>query len=179
MQGPISIGADCIIEELAVIVNRTGEAIKMGDRNLFQVGCRIEACAVGSHNVFEVRSTVASNIGIGNFCNIGAGCTVFAQPISARDLATLLADDKDAEESTELQQQAEAPASTSANTESVREMLPDRTVVYGRDNKRRLWSGEGAQQLAGLHAKHLDYLQGSIPAAHKLKIVQAVRSDLT
>lgn len=167
LQGPISIGANCIIEELAVIVNRTGQPIKIGDSNLFQVGCRIEAFAIGSNNIFEARSKVASNVGIADFCTVGAGCSVYPQPISAQELADLFVDD-DAAQEPPLREE-----------KPVREELPDRTVVYGSENRRRLWSGEGVKQEAALHAKHLDYLRDAIPSAHKLKIVQGVRADLT
>lgn len=175
LQGPISIGADCIIEELAVLVNRTGQAIKIGDANLFQTGCRIEAFAVGSNNVFEARSKVASNVSVANFCTVGAGCSVYPQPISSRELASLFIDDQDKQEDQLL---PTSIALNEAGKELVREELPDRTVVYGGDNRRRLWSGEGVKQQAALHAKHLDYLRDTIPSAHKLKIIQGVRADL-
>lgn len=176
LQGPISIGANCIVEELAVIVNRTSQAIKIGDSNLFQVGCRIEAMTVGSNNVFEARCKVACNVGIADSCTIGAGCSVFPQPISAQELADLFTDGQDQDKD---EQPVEASEPNKADPAPVQENLPDRTVVYGSNNKRRLWSGEGAGQLAALHAKHLDYLRDAIPSAHKLKIVQGTRSDLT
>lgn len=44
---------------------------------------------------------------------------------------------------------------------AVLDRLPDRTVVFGYDARRRLWSGEGVKQHAALHIKHLDYLRES------------------
>lgn len=38
--GPIVIGSNCIIEETAIIVNRTKGVMIIGDDNHFQVGCR-------------------------------------------------------------------------------------------------------------------------------------------
>ncbi|PWZ00227.1 trimeric LpxA-like protein [Testicularia cyperi] len=180
LQGPISIGSDCIIEETAVIVNRSRNLLKIGDSNLFEVGCRIEASVIGSNNIFEVRSKVASNVAVGSFCTIGAGCTVVPQPLLREDLSSIF-DDGDEDEQGSLKTTGDDNAETDedvANVQSdeIRDELPDRTVVFGADCKRRLWSGEGAQQQAALHAKHLEYLRELIPRVHKLKIVQGVRA---
>lgn len=203
LQGSISIGSNCIIEETAVIVNRSSNPVKIGDNNLFEVGCRIEAASVGSHNVFEVRSRVAHNVKIGSYSVIGAGCTVLPKPITDDQLASIFDDDNDGAQATEavaaepytIEEKSAEPA-MSADTaaaepkpesidkpsisndreEAVFEELPDQTIVFGADNRRRLWSGEGAQQQAALHAKHLEYLRDAIPRTHKLKIIQGVRS---
>ncbi|GAK64665.1 trimeric LpxA-like protein [Moesziomyces antarcticus] len=172
LQAPISIGSDCIIEETAVIVNRTSQPIKIGDANLFEVGCRIEAASIGSCNVFEPKSKVAHNVAIGSNCVVGAGCTLLPRPVTDDQLASLF-DDEDALESTPEQN---GEAETKDKRERVFETLPDRTVVYGSDSRRRVWSGEGAHQQAALHAKHLEYLRDTIPRTHKLKIIQGVRA---
>jgi hypothetical protein len=39
--GPIIIGSGCIIEEAAIIVNRRKEVMRVGDNNLFEIGCRM------------------------------------------------------------------------------------------------------------------------------------------
>lgn len=39
--GPIVIGSGCIIEEAAIIVNRRKEVMRIGDNNLFEIGCRM------------------------------------------------------------------------------------------------------------------------------------------
>ena len=39
------------------------------------------------------------------------------------------------------------------------ETLPSRTVVFGVDNQRRMWSGEARNQAAALHVKQLDTLR--------------------
>ncbi|ETS59945.1 hypothetical protein PaG_05927 [Moesziomyces aphidis] len=177
LQAPISIGSDCIIEETAVIVNRTSNPIKIGDANLFEVGCRIEAASIGSYNVFEPRSKVAHNVAIGSNCVVGAGCTLLPRPITDDQLASLFDDEDDAAKSavgSTSEQNREAD--TNDGQERVFETLPDRTVVYGSDSRRRVWSGEGAHQQAALHAKHLEYLRDTIPRTHKLKIIQGVRA---
>lgn len=184
LQGPISIGSNCIIEETAVIVNRRSTPIKIGDNNLFEVGCRIEAASVGSYNTFEVRSKVAQNVKIGSYSVIGAGCIVLPKPITDDQLAAIFDADgsEEGQRATEEQGQAEGESirkSTQPEAEEeVWEELPDETVVYGADNRRRLWSGEGAQQQAALHAKHLEYLRDAIPRVHKLKIIQGIRAPV-
>lgn len=50
------------------------------------------------------------------------------------------------------------------------ETLPDFTVVFGDENKRRKWTGEGKGQIKALHAKHLQYLAETLPKYHKLKL---------
>lgn len=183
LQAPISIGSNCIIEETAVIVNRRSTPIKIGDNNLFEVGCRVEAAGVGNHNVFEIKCRVASNITVGSHCVVGAGCSVLPKPIADGELEKLF--DHDEAESPKEQAvgtEAETGAQSIDNPnkdegdKQVLETLPDQTVVYGADSKRRLWNGEGAQQQAALHAKHLEYLRDAIPRLHKLKIIQGIRA---
>jgi dynactin-6 len=188
LQGPISIGSNCIIEETVVIVNRQKSLMKIGDSNLFEVGCRIEAASIGSNNVFEVRSKVAQTIGVGSFCTIGAGCTVLPQPLLGSSMpweAEVFGDDQEAASEALERQESTDVGDTSATTgddsnvqvpAKLHEDLPDQTVVFGHNNQRRLWSGEGVQQQEALHAKHLEYLREVIPKLHKLKIVQGVRA---
>ncbi|EPQ26915.1 uncharacterized protein PFL1_05550 [Pseudozyma flocculosa PF-1] len=189
-QGPISIGSNCIIEEMAAIVNRRPEPMQIGDDNLFEVGSRIEAAGVGSSNTFQVRCKVASTIRVGSYCNIGAGCSVVPTALWPRNIEDLFGDDDDdddqehgdgepggkataaKDEDGEEARQASAASADEAKFES----LPDRTVVFGHSASRRQWSGEGVKQQAALHAKHLEYLRDMIPKAHKLKIIQAVRA---
>ncbi|EST04940.1 Bacterial transferase hexapeptide repeat [Kalmanozyma brasiliensis GHG001] len=179
LQGPITIGSDCIIEETAVIVNRRSTPLKIGDGNLFEVGCRIEAASVGSYNVFEMRSKVAQNVKIGSYSVIGAGCTVLPKPIRDDQLADIFDDDEGLKEEAAVVEAEAGSGNRPAQREddAVFEELPNQTVVYGADSKRRLWSGEGAQQQAALHAKHLEYLRDAIPRVHKLKIIQGVRTS--
>lgn len=185
LQGPITIGSNCIIEETAVIVNRRSTPIRIGDNNLFEVGCRIEAPSIGSYNVFEMRSKVAQNVKIGSYSVVGAGCIVLPKPIADDQLETVF-DDQDQQNyestavaGTALAQTGSMPESANERAEQIWDELPDQTVVYGADSRRRLWSGEGAQQQAALHAKHLEYLRDAIPGAHKLKIIQGVRAPAT
>ncbi|PWN51302.1 trimeric LpxA-like protein [Violaceomyces palustris] len=183
LQGPISIGSNCIIEETAAIVNRTKELMKIGDENLFEVGCRIESPRIGSYNTFEIRSRVAHTVSIGSFCTVGAACTLIPSVLWPDDLKGIFEDDQEDVDHLrdELQQQevgrldsttsSQSQPSAIGDDERV-ESIPDRTVVFGIQAKRRLWSGEGLKQQAALHAKHLEYLREAIPRSHKLKIIQ-------
>ncbi|KAK0221920.1 trimeric LpxA-like protein [Armillaria luteobubalina] len=72
--GPIVIGSGCIIEESAIIVNRRKEVMRIGDDNLFEIGCRIECPSIGDFNTISTRSRVHHTIRISSFCAIGAGC---------------------------------------------------------------------------------------------------------
>lgn len=49
------------------------------------------------------------------------------------------------------------------------ERLPDRTVVFGADSRRRIWSGEGIGQQKAFHAKHVACLHEMLPKYTKLK----------
>lgn len=69
-------------------------------------------------------------------------------------------------------ERGESNQSTLSNTEPTIagvEVLPDYTVVFGSENRRRVWSGEGIGQSRALHAKHLEYLRDVI-SKHKLKM---------
>ncbi|KAF9073827.1 trimeric LpxA-like protein [Rhodocollybia butyracea] len=74
--GPIVIGSGCIIEESAVIVNRRREVMRIGDDNLFEIGCRVEAPSIGFFNTFSTRSRVHHTVRIGSLCVIGANCVL-------------------------------------------------------------------------------------------------------
>jgi len=148
LSGPIVFGQGNIVEETAVIVNRRTEPMIIGNNNLFEVGCRIEAASVGSHNTFEAKSCVLSSVAISDWCQIGAGCI-------ATPLTTFSKND------------------TESDTDDLSsiETLPSRTVVFGADCTRRVWSGEGLRQATALHAKHLDYLREMIPRYARLKMI--------
>ncbi|KAF7376329.1 Trimeric LpxA-like protein [Mycena sanguinolenta] len=74
--GPIVIGSGCIIEEGAIIVNRRKEVMRIGDDNLFEIGCRVESPTVGDFNTISTRARVHHTVRIGSYCVIGAGCLV-------------------------------------------------------------------------------------------------------
>ncbi|TEB39646.1 trimeric LpxA-like protein [Coprinellus micaceus] len=74
--GPIVIGSGCIIEEATIIVNRRKEVMRIGDENLFEVGCRVECPSIGDHNTISARSRVHHTVRISNHCVIGVGCLV-------------------------------------------------------------------------------------------------------
>ncbi len=163
--GPIVIGSGCIIEESAIIVNRyvvfvrtfssshlmiarrRKEVMRIGDDNLFEIGCRtyaatlpgnrpltchlgIECPSVGDFNTISTRSRVHHTIRISSFCAIGAGC--------------LLVPTED-------------------------EVLEDYTVVYGPAADRRKWSGRGKVQEIDLRRKHAEYLREMLPKFNRLR----------
>ncbi|KIK06111.1 hypothetical protein K443DRAFT_90099 [Laccaria amethystina LaAM-08-1] len=72
--GPIVIGMGCIIEEGTIIVNRRKEVMRIGDDNLFEIGCRVECPSVGNFNTISTRARVHHTVRISSFCVIGAGC---------------------------------------------------------------------------------------------------------
>ncbi|RZF41122.1 hypothetical protein LSTR_LSTR002754 [Laodelphax striatellus] len=80
--GPIIIGENNIIEEQVVIMHRLKDGeewdesrvLKIGSNNVFEVGCVVNASAIGDHNVIEAKSYVGEGIEITNGCIIGAGC---------------------------------------------------------------------------------------------------------
>jgi len=96
----------------------------------------VEALSIGANNVFEPKCRVPKTISISDWTCIGAGCTVL--PVATFSDET--------EEQNELQQ--DEPI----------EILPSRTMVYGADCERRIWSGEARLQAQGLHVKQLDAL---------------------
>ncbi|KAF8886940.1 hypothetical protein BD779DRAFT_541809 [Infundibulicybe gibba] len=56
--GPIVIGTGCIIEEGAIIVNRRKGIMRIGDDNLFEIGCRVESPSVENFNTISTRARV-------------------------------------------------------------------------------------------------------------------------
>ncbi|KAJ3488326.1 hypothetical protein NLI96_g2917 [Meripilus lineatus] len=56
VSGPIVIGSGCIIEEGAVFVNRRKEVMRIGDDNLFEIGCRVECPTIGNFNTVSTRA---------------------------------------------------------------------------------------------------------------------------
>ncbi|KAI0691363.1 trimeric LpxA-like protein, partial [Cerioporus squamosus] len=74
--GPIVIGSGCIIEEGAIIVNRRKEVMRIGDDNLFEIGCRVESPTVGNCNTICTRARVHHTLRISSYCVVGAGVLV-------------------------------------------------------------------------------------------------------
>ncbi|KAG9316684.1 trimeric LpxA-like protein [Chiua virens] len=74
--GPIVIGSGCIIEEAAILVNRRKEVMRIGDNNLFEIGCRVESPAIGNNNTISTRARVHHTVRISNYCVIGTSCLV-------------------------------------------------------------------------------------------------------
>ncbi|KDN37317.1 hypothetical protein K437DRAFT_279681 [Tilletiaria anomala UBC 951] len=186
LRGPIVIGSGCIIEEGAVIVNRRENVMRIGDYNYFEIGSRVEAASVGSHNVFEVRSFVSSDVMVESFCTVGAGCVLAGNPVWPLDAEGLLKEEHkpifqeeesicegagDGRDKTEKPEAEEGEQQERNKENDEVEAIPDRTVIYGHDSRRRLWSGEGVQQAAAVHVKHLDYLREALPKSVRLKLI--------
>lgn len=79
--GPIIFGENCIVEEYVTITNSIGQALYIGNNNVFEVGCSVEALKIGDKNVFEAKSLVSNEVEVTNGCIIGAGCRVEGKQI--------------------------------------------------------------------------------------------------
>lgn len=86
--GPIIIGENCLIEEYTTIVHDTGEdtssmakppVLVIGANNVFEVGSRVEALKIGEKNLFECKCHVSSAVKVTNNCIIGAGCQLIGE----------------------------------------------------------------------------------------------------
>jgi len=106
----------------------------------------VECPSIGSYNTFEPKSRVTANISISDWTTIGAGCIV--QPTPSFKTASTAVADEPSEDSTNHSTLSEAS-----------ETLPSRTVVFGAESRRRIWSGESKLQAQALHAKHIDTLR--------------------
>ncbi|KAG9009776.1 hypothetical protein FRB94_011469 [Tulasnella sp. JGI-2019a] len=69
--GPIVIGAGNIIEESVIIVNRRKETMRIGDNNLFEIGCRVEAPTIGDSNTMSTRCRVHHTARLSSYCVVG------------------------------------------------------------------------------------------------------------
>jgi dynactin-6 len=106
---------------------------------------------------------VHSTITIGSNCIIGPGCTVtpLSVPTSAEWASLDLDVLGDAQQAEQEQEEEQEP----------KEHLEDYTVVYGANNERRIWSGEGKGQQIALMHKHLAYLTEMLPKYSRLKLI--------
>ncbi|PWN42477.1 hypothetical protein IE81DRAFT_124391 [Ceraceosorus guamensis] len=179
LSGAIVMGSNIIIEETCVIVNRSGRTMKIGDENLFEVGCRIEAISVGNNCVFEHRCKVGPGVIVDSFVTVGAACAITGYPTvgesNAKEAADILNETAEldgfgavAEADYTNFSQAAAP-----KPDEVVQKIPPNTIVFGAggDCRMRLWSGNGIRQREALHAKHLEYLRETFSKAHKLKVI--------
>lgn len=48
--------------------------MRIGDDNLFEIGCRVDSPTVGNFNTVSARARVHHTVRISSFCIIGAGC---------------------------------------------------------------------------------------------------------
>lgn len=46
----------------------------IGNNNVFEVDCTVEACRIGDNNVFESKCFVGNKVTVSDGCIIGAGC---------------------------------------------------------------------------------------------------------
>lgn len=92
--GPIIIGENCLIEEYTTIIHDTGEdtsamakppVLVIGANNVFEVGSRVEALKIGEKNLFECKCYVSSAVKVTNNCIIGAGCQLVGEQTLAEN----------------------------------------------------------------------------------------------
>lgn len=53
----------------------------IGENNVFEVDCTVEAGAIGDNNIFESKCYVGNRVTVGNGCIIGAGCHLTEEQI--------------------------------------------------------------------------------------------------
>lgn len=128
-------------------VGRRKEVMRIGDDNLFEIGCRasifhkagissevqligVESPTIDNFNTISTRARVHHTVRIGSYCVVGAGC--------------LLVPTED-------------------------EILEDYTVTYGPAAERRTWSGRGKVQESDLRRKHAEYLREMLPKFNRLR----------
>lgn len=124
--------------------------MRIGDNNLFEIGCRtclssrpprrtyildstssgVEAPSIEDFNTFSTRCRVHHTARLTSYCVVGPG--------------TLLVPDEDEE-------------------------LEEYTVVYGSNADRRVWSGRGRVQEVDLRRKHAEYLVEMLPKFNRLR----------
>ena len=121
--------------------------MRIGDDNLFEIGCRkgsiavyddamtlshlgVECPAIGDHNTICTKARIHHTVRLSNHCVVSAKCLV-------------------------------APAED--------ETLDEFTVIYGPDAERRSWSGRGKVQEADLRRKHAEYLREMLPKFNRLR----------
>jgi len=126
---------------------RKKEIMRIGDDNLFEIGCRksspfyqhrsvlmvtpgVECPFVGDFNTVSTRSRLHHTVRLSSCCVIGAGCLV----VPTED-----------------------------------ELLPEYTVIYGTNCERSTWSGRGKLQEADLRRKHAEYLREMLPKFNRLR----------
>ncbi|KAJ3166093.1 Dynactin subunit 6 [Geranomyces variabilis] len=73
--GSIVIGDGNVFEENVKIVHAGDGEMKIGDNNMFQVGCVFEGPYIGSGSTIEAGAHVHSTASIGSNCVLGAKCT--------------------------------------------------------------------------------------------------------
>ncbi|KAJ3181430.1 hypothetical protein HDU87_001037 [Geranomyces variabilis] len=71
----IVIGDGNVFEENVKIVHSGDGEMKIGDNNIFQVGCVFEGLSIGSGSTIEAGANVLGTARIGSNCVLGAKCT--------------------------------------------------------------------------------------------------------
>lgn len=88
--GPIILGENCLVEEYVTIAHcrrpsstdfkaateSSGRILSIGNSNIFEVGCTVEANCIGDKNTFECKCYVGPEVSVSNGCVIGAGVKV-------------------------------------------------------------------------------------------------------
>ncbi|KAL7008044.1 hypothetical protein EMMF5_002226 [Cystobasidiomycetes sp. EMM_F5] len=103
----------------------------IGSFNLFEVGCRVEARATGTFNTFEARSRVYADVVLGDYCTVGAGCSLYAEEepedadwefVGPQDIAKTSTDDP---KEPSAVPQDEAPSTSEDHATSAAPAAPD------------------------------------------------------
>lgn len=125
---------------------------------------------------------MSHSVTIGSNCNIGTGCNVISSPfplavnealdqemimsaspivvtISPVDSPSIPTTGPPSSTAASPALGSRSPRSPQSSSPMMNEILPDYSVVFGSENRRRIWSGEGSGQARALHVKHLDYLR--------------------
>eukprot|EP00753_Platysulcus_tardus_P005858 PLAT13729.1.p1 GENE.PLAT13729.1~~PLAT13729.1.p1 ORF type:complete len:177 (+),score=37.17 PLAT13729.1:25-555(+) len=71
--GLLTLGADCIVEERAVLHCESEAGMTVGRGTLFRVGCDVAAERVGEGSVIGIRARVAAGATVGSGCVVGVG----------------------------------------------------------------------------------------------------------
>ncbi|CAO3563727.1 unnamed protein product [Mortierella alpina] len=142
LRGEIYVGAGTVLHPQCKVW-ATGGPIMFGSGNIVEENASIinrgpEALIIGDNNVFEVGSVMEG-------MKIGSRNTLEVK--SHVKAGTWLGD--------------ECVIGTVCSTNE-NEILPDRTVIYGDKNERRIFSGNRSNQIS-VHTRHLEYLMQILP----------------
>jgi len=65
---PIKIGSENVLTENVHIINKSTKTMVIGDQNIFETNCKIEARRIGDLNLFGAKCVVMSEVAVGSGC---------------------------------------------------------------------------------------------------------------